>query len=156
ATYTLTGLLRGQGGTEHAMRAPLPAGARFVVLDGALARIDMTEDEVGLPFNWRCGPASRDLGSPNYSQLAHTFRGEGLKPLSPVHIRGTRMGGDLNLTWVRRTRIAGDSWDTIDVPVGEAGERYEIDILDGTTVKRILSTTAPTVTYTAAQQIADF
>ena len=143
ATYTLTGLLRGQGGTEHAMRTPVVAGARFVLLDGALARIDMTEDEVGLAFNWRCGPASRDLGSPSYVQLAHTFHGEGLKPLSPVHIRGTRTGGDLNLAWMRRTRIGGDSWDSIDVPLGETQERYEIDILDGTTVKRTLIATRP-------------
>ena len=156
ATYTLTGFLRGQAGTEHAMRAPLAAGARFVLLDGALARIDLTEDEIGLAFNWRCGPASRDLGSPNYVQLAHTFAGEGLKPLSPVHVRGTRTGGDLNLTWVRRTRIGGDCWDAIEVPLGEAEERYEIDILDGATVKRTLTATAPAATYTAAQQTADF
>jgi hypothetical protein len=156
ATYALSGLLRGQGGTEHAMRAPLPAGARFVLLDGALARIDMTEDEVGLAFNWRCGPASRDLGSPSYLQRAHTFRGEGLKPLGPVHIRATRTVGDVNLTWIRRTRIAGDSWDSVEVPLGEAEERYEIDILDGATVKRTLTTTSPAATYTAAQQTADF
>jgi hypothetical protein len=138
------------------MRAPLTAGARFVLLDGALARIDMTEDEVGLAYNWRCGPASRDLGSPSYVQLAHTFRGEGLKPLSPVHIRATRSGGDLNLTWTRRTRVGGDSWDVIDVPLGETQERYEIDILDGTTVKRTLAATIPSATYTAAHQTADF
>ena len=156
ATYTLSGLLRGQGGTEHAMRSPLAAGARFVLLDGAPARIDMTEDELGLAFNWRCGPASRDLGSPNYVQLAHTFRGEGLKPLSPVHIRGTRASGDLTLAWIRRTRTGGDSWDAVDVPLGEAEERYEIDILDGTAMKRTLTATAPTATYTAAQQTLDF
>jgi hypothetical protein len=138
------------------MRTPLGAGARFVLLDGALARIDMTEDEVGLAFNWRCGPASRDLGSPTYIQLAHTFLGEGLKPLSPVHIRGTRTGGDLNLAWIRRSRIGGDSWDTVDVPLGESDERYEIDILDGTTVKRTIAATAPATTYTAAEQTADF
>jgi len=156
ATYTLTGLLRGQGGTEHAMREAVAAGARFILLDGALARIDMTEDEVGLAFNWRCGPASRDLGSPSYIQLAHTFRGEGLEPLSPVHVRGARTDGDLTLSWVRRTRIGGDSWDAVDVPLGEADERYEIDILDGTAVKRTLTVTAPAATYTAAQQTADF
>ena len=72
ATYTLTGFLRGQAGTEHAMRAPLAAGARFVLLDGALARIDMTEDEIGLAFNWKCGPASRDIGSPHYLQTSPT------------------------------------------------------------------------------------
>jgi hypothetical protein len=156
ATYTLTGLLRGQGGTEHAMRTPLAAGARFVLLDGAIARIDLTEDEIGLSFTWKCGPASRDIGSPNYVQLAHTFVGEGLKPLGPVHVRATRSAGDLNLTWTRRTRIGGDSWDGIDVPLGEAEERYEIDILDGTIVKRTLTVTSPAATYTAAQQTADF
>jgi hypothetical protein len=156
ATYTLTGFLRGQGGTEHAMRSALAPGARFVLIDGALARIDLTEDEVGLAFNWRCGPANRDLGSLNFVQLAHTFVGEGLKPLSPVHVRGTRASGDLNLTWVRRTRIGGDSWDGIDVPLGEAEERYEIDILDGATVKRTLAASAPAAAYTAAQQSADF
>jgi hypothetical protein len=116
----------------------------------------MVEDEIGLAFNWRCGPASRDLGSPHYVQVAHSFRGEGLKPLSPAHIRGVRSGGDLSLTWVRRTRIGGDSWDGIDAPLGETEERYEIDILDGTTVKRTLAATTPSATYTAAQQTADF
>ena len=152
----LAGFLRGQAGTEHAMRAPLAPGARFVLIDGALARIDMTEDEMGLAFNWKCGPASRDIGSPHYVQVAHAFAGEGLKPLSPVHIRGSRSGGDLDIAWVRRTRIGGDSWDGVDVPLGEAEERYEIDILDGTTVKRTLTATSPSATYTAAQQSADF
>ena len=156
ATYTLSGFLRGQAGTEHAMRAPLAAGARFVLLDGALARVDMTEDEVGLAFNWKCGPASRDIGSPNFVEVAHTFVGEGLKPLSPVHVRGSRSAGDLNLTWVRRTRAGGDSWDGVDVPLAEAEERYEIDILDGATVRRTLIATSPGATYTAAQQTADF
>jgi hypothetical protein len=156
ATYTLSGFLRGQGGTEHAMREAVASGARFVVLDAALARIDMTEDEVGLAFLWRCGAASRDLGSPSYVELAHTFVGEGLKPLSPVRIRGSRTDGDLALTWVRRTRLGGDSWDVLEVPLGETEERFEIDILDGPTVKRTLTTTEPAATYTAAQQTADF
>jgi hypothetical protein len=155
-TYTLTGLLRGQAGTEHAMRLAVAPGARFVLLDAALTRLDLTEDELGLAFNWRCGPASRDLGSASYVELSHAFRGEGLKPLSPVHLRARRSLGDLHLTWVRRTRTGGDSWDTMDVPLGEAEERYEIDILDGPVVKRTLSATAPTAIYTAAEQTADF
>ncbi|MBX9592484.1 MAG: glycoside hydrolase/phage tail family protein [Hyphomonadaceae bacterium] len=156
ATYTLTGFLRGQAGTEHAMRPPLGAGARFVLLDGAPARVDLTEDEIGLAYTWKSGPASRDLGSPHYVDSAHTFVGEGLKPLSPVHVRGARSGGDLAISWIRRTRICGDSWDGIDVPLGEDEERYEIDILAGAGVVRTLTATAPAATYTAAQQIADF
>jgi hypothetical protein len=156
STYSLTGLLRGQAGTEHAMRTPLTAGARFVLLDAAPARVDLTPDEIGLAFTWKCGPASRDIGSPHYLQLAHAFNGEGLKPLSPVHVRGTRSGGDLSITWVRRTRTGGDNWEGIDVPLGEDQERYEIDILDGSTVVRTLTATSPSTTYTAAQQTTDF
>jgi hypothetical protein len=33
--------------------------------------------------------------------------------------------------WIRRTRIDGDSWDLLEVPLGEEGERYEVAILDG-------------------------
>jgi hypothetical protein len=156
STYTLSGLLRGQCGTEHAMRSPLAAGARFVLLDAALTQVDITEDEVGIAYAWKCGPASRDLGSPHYLDVNHTFTGEGLKPLSPVHVRGTRASDDLTVTWVRRTRLGGDSWDTTEVPLGESEERYEIDILDGADVVRTLTTTSPSATYTAADQTTDF
>ncbi|HEX5998061.1 MAG TPA: glycoside hydrolase/phage tail family protein [Hyphomicrobiaceae bacterium] len=157
AVYLLTGFLRGQAGTEHAMRAPLPAGARFVLLGSTLARIDLTEDEIGLAYNWRAGPASRDLGASNYVQITHAFAGTGLEPLAPVHLRAIRSSiGDLSLTWIRRTRIGGDSWEAIEVPLGEAEERYEIDILDGAAVKRTLAVSTPAATYTAAEQTADF
>ena len=42
------------------------------------------------------------------------------------------------------------------MPLGEADERYEIDILDGAMVKRTLAVTSPAAVYTAAEQIADF
>jgi hypothetical protein len=51
---------------------------------------------------------------------------------------------------VRRTRMGGDSWDAVEVPLAEEAERYEVDILDGTTVKRTLATISPSATYTAA------
>jgi hypothetical protein len=89
-------------------------------------------------------------------QIAHAFRGQGLKPLSPIHLRATRSMGDLHLTWIRRTRLGGDTWDTVEVPLGEAEERYEIDIIDGAAIKRTLIATTPATTYTAAQQTADF
>jgi hypothetical protein len=139
------------------MRAPLAAGARFVLLDGAVARVDMTQDEIGLAFNWQSGPAHRPLGDPSYAAATHAFTGRGLRPFSPVHVRGARDGsGNLTITWVRRTRIGGDSWEGTEVPLGEDSESYEIDILDGSDVKRTLSTTAASVVYTAADQTTDF
>lgn len=154
--YELSGLLRAQAGTEHAMRAPLAAGARFVLIGEALARVDLALDEVRLPLNWRIGPSSRDIGDPTYATRTHVFGGVGLRPLSPVHIRGVRSSGDLLLSWIRRTRAGGDNWDAAEVPLAEESERYEIDILDGVDVKRTVAVAAPAATYTAAQQIADF
>ena len=156
STYELSLFLRGQAGTEAAMRAPLAAGARFVLLDGAVTPVDMAPGEIGLGYTWRCGPASRDLGNPSYVETTHAFTGEGLKPLSPAHVRGARSAGDLAISWVRRTRIGGDSWDAVEVPLAEETERYEVDILDGTTVMRTLASTTPGATYTAAEQTADF
>ena len=156
STYELSGLLRGQAGTELAMRAPLAAGATFVILSGAIAQVSVTLNEIRLPLNWRYGPSSRDIGDASYGTAPHTFAACGLRPLAPVHVRGSRAGDDLAITWVRRTRIGGDNWDAAEVPLGEDSERYEVDILDGATVKRTLTATSPTVTYTAADQIADF
>ena len=156
ATYQLSLFLRGQAGTEAAMRAPLAAGARFVLLDAAPTLVDMSQDEIGLDYIWRCGPANRDIGHASYLETTHAFEGVGLRPLSPAHVRGLRSAGDLAISWVRRTRIGGDNWDAAEVPLGEETERYEVDILDGATVKRTLAATAPSLTYTAAQQTADF
>jgi hypothetical protein len=41
------------------------------------------------------------------------------------------------------------------VPLTEEAEAYDIEVLDGSTVTRTLSTGTTSVTYTAAQQLAD-
>ncbi|MEQ1713298.1 MAG: phage tail protein, partial [Hyphomicrobium sp.] len=156
-TYSLSGLLRGQAGTELAMGSPLAAGARFVLLDGAVARLSLSAGEIRLPYAWRVGPASRDIGQASYAEAQHTYQGLGLRPLSPVHVRGAReTSGDLAIDWVRRTRTGGDSWEFPEVPLGEESERYEIDVMDGALVRRTLSTASTAVHYTAAEQAADF
>lgn len=155
-TYVLSGLLRGQAGTEDAMAEVVPAGATFVLLDGAVGLVDLGPDQVGLPFNWRYGPARYDIGHASYAETTHAFQARGRKPLSPVHIRGTRHEGGLDITWVRRTRAGGDSWEIADVPLGETSESYEVDIMDGETVVRTLAALTPSVTYAAASQVADF
>jgi protein involved in polysaccharide export with SLBB domain len=42
------------------------------------------------------------------------------------------------------------------VPLAEESEAWEVEIMDGATVKRTLTTTTTSVIYTAADQIADF
>lgn len=155
-TYRLSGLLRGQAGTEDLIADTLAAGARFVLLDAAVTRLDMTLADFAIPYRWRIGPADRDIGHPDYVERVEAFAGRQLKPLAPVHLAGRRSGGDVRLSWVRRTRSDGDPWEMAEVPLGEAEERYRIEILAGAAVVRTLTTTAPTATYTAADQVADF
>ncbi len=155
--YRLGTLLRGQAGTEGAMRSVVVPGAPFVLLGQAIARVDLAPDEIGLTANWRFGPAERDIGHAAYATEPHVFRGVGLRPLSPVHVRGARNhSGDLAISWIRRTRRGGDSWDMAEVPLAEDWERYEIDVLDGDIVRRTLTAGEPLVSYGAEQQIADF
>jgi hypothetical protein len=155
-TYALTGLLRGQAGTEGAMRDPVEAGARFVLLDGAVIQPDMVQADVGLAFNWTYGPSVTGIGDSSYQTAVKAFSGAGLRPLSPVHVTAEQIPEGLQISWVRRTRIAGDSWEQVEVPLGEDAEAYEVDILDGAAPVRTLSTSTASVIYTVAQQTADF
>ncbi len=159
-TYDLTNLLRGQGGTEDNMSASLAAGANFIMLDRAVQQVNMGIIEVGLQYNWRYGPANRAIDDDSISSAVHTFEGRGLKPWSPVHVTGEREdNGDITISWVRRTRIGGDPWEVVEVPLSETTEAYEVDILDGnspSTVVRTIEASSTTATYTAAQQNADF
>jgi hypothetical protein len=61
----------------------------------------------------------------------------------------------VTFTWIRRTRIDGDSW-VGEVPLGEDSENYAVDILSGTSVIRTLNATQPSALYAAADEIADF
>ena len=61
------------------------------------------------------------------------------------------------IRWTRRSRsLAADTWGTGDVPLSEDSEFYEVEILDGATVKRTLQVATTSALYTAAQQIADW
>jgi hypothetical protein len=156
--YLLTDLLRGQLGSEGAMRDPVATGARVVVLNAALSQAQMGFADIGNLYNWRFGPAGLPIGDATYQTVSHAFAGVGLRPYSPVHVRGAREANDdITIVWTRRTRISGDAgWEVAEVPLGETAESYAIDILDGMDVVRTLSAATPSATYTAAEQTADF
>ena len=156
-TYRLTKLLRGQAGTEGSMAPALAPGATAVLLDQNAGMLDLSIGQIGLAATWRYGPANRPLGHLSYADESRSFIGIGRRPYSPCHVRATRSpAGDLSLGWKRRTRIGGDGWEAPDVPLSEDSEAYEVDILSGTSTVRTLSSPAPSVIYTAAQQTSDF
>ncbi len=159
--YRLTRLLRGQRGTEGAVGNPAPTGARVVVLDAALASLPIAEADLGLPWNWRIGPASRPVSDETYVAQAFAPTGRGLVPFAPVHVeqpwRTARSTGDLTIHWTRRSRaLVADAWEQVEVPLAEDLESYDVQILDGAAVKRTLTSNTTSAPYTAAQQIADW
>jgi hypothetical protein len=79
-----------------------------------------------------------------------------LRPLAPVHPRARRLTEGVMLSWIRRTRIDGDSWEAFEAPLGEESEAYRLTIHRAGAVIRIIDTDRPSLLYTSASEIADF
>lgn len=129
--YRLSGLLRGQFGTDNAMMETLPAHAICVLLgphmqalpDVAGGQLTMRYGIAGLPedgYSWR----ARNV------DLHHAA----LACLAPVHGK-LRMPegpkGSWHMSWVRRARQGGDNFDAPDIPLGEPQELYQTEIWAG-------------------------
>ncbi|QFU17073.1 baseplate multidomain protein megatron [Microvirga thermotolerans] len=154
--FRLSRLLRGLSGSEDAAGRTVPAGAAVVRLDEAV--VPLTDDlgDLGRSLVYRIAPAGRDHADPSAVEIVATAGREALKPLAPVHVRARRETGGVRLSWVRRTRRDGDSWEMAEVPLGEAFERYEIDVMEGSSLRRTLTSGEPSALYAAEQEIADF
>lgn len=153
-TFDLRDLLRGQQGTETALVAPV--GAPVILLDAALARLDVAAHERGATLAVLAAPGGLALSHPDAAETAALFGDAWARPFAPVHVRGWReAGGDVRLTWVRRTRIGGDAWQG-EVPLAEEAEAYRVDIVSGGVAVRVLETASPQAVYAAADQAADF
>ncbi|RKF12972.1 host specificity protein [Roseovarius spongiae] len=154
-TYILRHRLRGQLGTDAAMPSQWPAGSYVVMLDGTPEQIALSEAARGRARHYRIGPAGRAVDDPSYQHAFIAFEGLGLRPLAPVHLRNRSEDGDDSISWIRRTRVDGDRWDTPDVPLGEESEQYAVRVLRAGAVKRDELVSAPRWTYTAAARAAD-
>lgn len=133
----------------------------MVVLDDALTPLPIAEGDLGLPWTWRLGPASRPFTDETYMAQAFTPAGVGLRPFAVGHVTQPwltgRIPGDLEIGWVRRSRaLSADSWAAAEVPLGEESEAYQLEVLDGASVKRRLQVGAPRAIYSAADQTADW
>ncbi len=154
--FELSGLLRGQAGTEAIMPAIWTAGSDFVLLNGAVQQIELPLSARGLSRNYRIGPASHPVDDPSYLAESHAFEGVGLRPYAPCQLRSRLLeNGDLALSWIRRTRIDGDNWSSFEVPLGEERELYQLDILRNDIPVRSLTLSTPTHLYTITDQAAD-
>jgi hypothetical protein len=134
----------------------LPAGAIAVVLDDAVVPLTTAIEDLGRPWHYRVGPADRDQADPSYVALDATAVAVALQPRSPVAVSARRNVGGIAITFIRRTRQGGDGWEGLEVPLGEATEQYEVDILVAGAVARTLASPTPSLTYAAADELTDF
>ncbi len=155
-TWWLSGRLRGQQGSDGVMPPVWPAGSWFVLLNGVPQQIDLKPTQLRIARHYRIGPANRAYDDPSYTHLIEAFDGIGLRPYAPSHLRAERQGsGDIALSWIRRTRIDGDSWDLPEVPLGEESESYAVRVRQGSAILSEASVGAPQWTYSVAAQTAD-
>lgn len=156
--YRLSGFLRGLRGTEQRAAAGHPAGARFVLVDGALAPLAVDIDTLGAALPMTVAPAEVDPADPAALSTVLVPGGEGLIPFAPVRLTARRLaGGDVAVAFIRRSRIGGDRFDVMEVPLGEAFEAYRVTVRDGTgATVRVIETAVQAAVYAAADQIADF
>jgi hypothetical protein len=156
-TYTLSYLMRGKRGTEQ-YTGTHEVGDYFALISSSKFIGASISNLDTLIIN-RAITNGRDLESG--SNLNLTYTGVNLTPLSPVDAFAAR-DASLNITgyFTRRSRLTGGlvgtDFDVIDRPLGEASESYEIDVMDGATVKRIIPATSETFPYSAADQTTDF
>lgn len=153
--YRLHGFLRGQLGSDVEINGNWPAGSEIVFLNETPTQINLIDADRGLERYYRAGPVNKPVSDASYSTRTEAFDLIALRPLSPVHLAVREVNGDVTLSWVRRTRIDGDSWQGIDVPLGETTESYEIVVLSSGVEIRRETVTSPVWVYTAANQTAD-
>ncbi|WP_116134345.1 glycoside hydrolase/phage tail family protein [Tropicimonas sp. IMCC34043] len=153
--WRLSGLLRGQRGTDHLCGDALGGGARVVSLDVAVTKAAVSQSELGAPFWYRFGPSQTD--PEDRATLQHSFAGVGLRPFRPCRLSALWSGGDLVVDWIRRTRALVGTWPTsgFDPVLGETSEAYAVAVRSGGATLRSATVTSPGWTYTAAMRAAD-
>jgi hypothetical protein len=160
--WTLSRLLRGQGGTEDRASLGAAAGGRAVLVNAALAEARYPSDLRGLSVGWQAGPDKEFPDTENFAHEDIVLTARAALPLSPVHLRVAPEEGGVRLSWIRRTRSGGDGWES-EVPLSEAFERYAVTILDGIAPLRAFEVAGPfadgagpSVLYTDEEILEDF
>ncbi|MDQ2823566.1 MAG: phage tail protein [Pseudomonadota bacterium] len=152
-SYTLHKFLRARKGTEWAM---VHGGGETLVLLNSVQRVQLPINLNGVFRFYKVVGPGQSIDEAKAVQFTNTD--VCLMPYSPEDGAGSRDGAhNAAFSWTRRSRIAAAPLANGFLPLGEAFEAYEIDVLGSTgQVVRTLKCTAPTVAYEAALQIADF
>lgn len=153
--WEISGCLRAQCGTDAALPTVWPAGCLFVLLGPAVRQIGLRESEVGLPRTYRIGPLARGYADPDAVQRVDAFWAIGRRPYRVAHLRRTEAGTTHRFGWIRRTRVDGDGWRIVEVPLGEGVEAYRLVVSVAGVAVRQVDLGAAEFDYTAEMRASD-
>lgn len=155
-TYRLRTRLRGQLGSDGLMPEVWPVGSWFVLLNGFPQQIDLSRNLRRVAQTYRIGPAKRPVDDVSFIQETLAFNGNGERPYAPAHLRSHFSAeGNVVVSWIRRTRVDGDSWDVPEVPMGEETEGYVVRVLKNGKITREELVDQAGWTYSVSQQLSD-
>jgi hypothetical protein len=133
-TWTLSGLLRGRGGSEAETQGH-EADEPFVLLSGPLQAPDMTDDQAVFDN----GASLLAIGAGDVEPVRFGVLNPGFtsRPLAPVHGRSRWLAdGGCEISWVRRSRGVWTWPEEVEVPLNEEAELWEISAgLQGTPLR---------------------
>ena len=157
-SFTLDTLLRGRRGTDT-MSFDHTNGELFVLLiatDGGISASILAEMDVPRYY--------RGLSPGQYieevQRITLTSEHRALMPYAPVQVAAVVDGSDIDISWLRRTRIGGGLQDYEgDVPLAEDDEEYDVEIYDGpggSLLRTASGLTSNEYTYASADITTDF
>ena len=158
--YALTNLVRGLRGTEDQIGAAAVHTIFTLYSPETVKLVKIPIELAGVSHKYAATSAGGVISvaantySTNTTDVALQLRT--IKPYAVADLAGSRdASNNLTITWERRTRSHVRLLGYSGRPLGEDREAYEVDVMSGSTVKRTISVTAETASYTASQQTTD-
>ena len=148
----LKDLLRGRGGSEWAI-VDHAVGEAFVLVDDALVQLD--------PIAIDDAPSAlivvTGMGDDIPVTSAIAAQGSTRRPFTPVHGKAARLAdGSVVLSWVRRARGVFAWRDSVETPLNEQSESYEVVVEDpaSRTMRWVVGTSNLTIDAATAAILA--
>lgn len=148
--WRLSELWRGRRGTEWATSAHA-AGSPFMLIEAvALAQLPVRAAVPGVRV------MATGVGDATGVTVNGPVEiGAAIRPLVPVHLVAEASGGDLTISWVRRSREGWRWADGVDAPLGEEVERYRVTKVAAGRLDLITEVSTPGWIYPATERAAD-
>ena len=153
-TYTLSRLMRGRQGSEVKCGTHVN-NELFVMLNDALLTLPFTTEEIGQTVKFKTVTNGSDISKATAEDVKPYALN--LRPWAVAHLKAVRqVNNDWIISWVERPRYDNQLKDFVEPTHDSDWAGFAIGIFNGAVVAHKAVATAPTYTYTAAQQVTDF